>query len=62
MRLVALFSAVFLPITFIVGVYGMNFTYMPELKTRYGYVGVWALIVLTVLGVLFWFRRRGWVR
>lgn len=62
MRLLTLFSAVFLPITFIVGVYGMNFRYMPELESPYGYVGVWTLICATILGVVFWFRRRGWTR
>ncbi|HVZ32994.1 MAG TPA: CorA family divalent cation transporter [Polyangiaceae bacterium] len=62
MRLLTLFSAVFLPITFIVGVYGMNFRHMPELESRYGYIGVWLLIVITVLAVVAWFRRRGWTR
>ena len=49
MRLLTLFSAVFLPITFIVGVYGMNFRFMPELESRYGYIGVWVLIAVTVV-------------
>ena len=62
MRLLTLFSAVFLPITFIVGVYGMNFRYMPELESPYGYIGVWILICATILGVVLWFRRRGWTR
>jgi magnesium transporter len=62
MRLLTLFSAVFLPITFIVGVYGMNFRYMPELDSPYGYAGVWIVIGLTVIGVTAWFRRNGWIR
>jgi magnesium transporter len=62
MRLLTLFSAVFLPITFIVGVYGMNFRYMPELESHYGYVGVWTLIGVTVVAVVTWFRRSGWMR
>jgi len=61
MRLLTLFSAVFLPITFIVGLYGMNFRNMPELQSDYGYAGVWILMVLTVVGVLVWFRKRGFM-
>lgn len=60
MRLLALFSAVFLPITFIVGVYGMNFDHMPELAAPHGYAVVWLAIALTTGGVLLWFKRRGW--
>lgn len=59
-RVLTIFSAFFLPITFIVGVYGMNFEFMPELPLRYGYLGVWIVISVTVLSVAFWFRRNGW--
>lgn len=53
-------SSVFIPLTFIAGVYGMNFEYMPELKWKYGYFFVWG-IMLTVAGTMFWwFRRKGW--
>jgi magnesium transporter len=62
MRLLTLFSAVFLPITFIVGVYGMNFRYMPEIESHYGYFAVWGLIIVTVIAVIAWFRRRGFTR
>jgi len=62
MRLLTLFSTVFLPITFIVGVYGMNFKNMPELDSPYGYVGVWVLILVTVVAVVAWFRRVGLTR
>lgn len=62
MRLLTLFSAVFLPITFIVGVYGMNFRYVPEIESRYGYFAVWGLIVVTVIAVVAWFRSRGFTR
>ncbi len=60
-RVLTIFSAFFLPLTFIVGVYGMNFKYMPELDLRYGYIGVWAAIVATCVGIYLWFRRQGWI-
>ena len=61
MKVLTIFSAIMLPLTFIAGVYGMNFENMPELHSRYGYFG--ALIVMLVIAVvmliLFW--RRGWI-
>jgi magnesium transporter len=60
-RILTIFSAFFLPLTFIVGVYGMNFKHMPELDSPYGYAGVWALIVATCLGIYVWFRKQGWI-
>ncbi len=57
-----LFSALFLPLTFLVGVYGMNFEYMPELSRRWGYPAVWALMIAITLGIYFWFRKRGWLK
>ncbi|MED0671205.1 magnesium/cobalt transporter CorA [Aneurinibacillus aneurinilyticus] len=53
-------SSIFIPLTFIAGVYGMNFDYMPELKWKYGYFIILG-IMLAVAGSLFWwFRRKGW--
>lgn len=62
MRVLTLFSAFFLPLTFIVGVYGMNFDYMPELRQRWGYPAVLAGMGAVTAGIYFWFRRRGWLR
>jgi magnesium transporter len=60
-RILTLFSVFFMPLTFIVGVYGMNFRYMPELFQPWGYPAAWALL-LTVSGVIyFWFRRKKWL-
>ncbi|MGA0558004.1 magnesium/cobalt transporter CorA [Larkinella sp. VNQ87] len=60
MKTLTIFSAIFMPLTFIVGVYGMNFDNMPELHTRNGYYVVLAVMaVLTVLMVVY-FRRRRW--
>jgi magnesium transporter len=61
MKVLTIFSAIMLPLTFIAGVYGMNFDNMPELHSRYGYYGVWALMA-GIAGVMLWlFRKRGWI-
>jgi magnesium transporter len=60
MRVLTVIATVFIPLTFIVGIYGMNFTHMPELAWRWGYVAVWVVMVGTVLGLLVFFRRKGW--
>lgn len=61
MRVLTVFSAFFLPLTFIVGVYGMNFEHMPELGKRWGYPAVIALMAAVCLVIFVWFRRRGWL-
>lgn len=62
MKVLTVFSAFFLPLNFIVGVYGMNFANMPELHWQYGYFAVWLLLCGTTVGIFFWFFRAGWVR
>ncbi|MBA3892404.1 MAG: hypothetical protein H0X69_01735 [Gemmatimonadales bacterium] len=62
MRVLTVFSVFFLPLTFIVGVYGMNFAFMPELRHRGGYPGVLAFMALVTLLIYRWFRGRGWLR
>jgi magnesium transporter len=57
-RLLTIFSAFFLPLTFIAGVYGMNFDFMPELKWRYGYLFSILFMFLIVLIIYIWFRRK----
>ena len=61
MKVLTIFSAIMLPLTFIAGVYGMNFDNMPELKSRYGYFAVLALMILIAVVMLFFFKRRGWI-
>lgn len=60
MALLTLFSVIFIPLTFIVGVYGMNFENMPELRARYGYFVVWGVMVVIAAGMLWYFKKRKW--
>lgn len=62
MKLLTLVSTIFIPLTFIVGVYGMNFRYMPELNYRYGYWVVWGVMIVVALGMLYYFQRKGWFK
>ncbi len=61
MRTLAMYSVFFMPLTFIVGVYGMNFEHIPELHWRFGYPGVWAALVLVSFSLFLWFRKKRWV-
>jgi len=58
MKLLTIFSAFFLPLTFLVGIYGMNFDNMPELKWKSGYFVIWILMLVISLLIFYWFRRR----
>jgi magnesium transporter len=61
MRRLTLVSTVFLPLTFLVGVYGMNFNYMPELTWRYGYFVIWGVMLVIAVGMWVNFRRQKWI-
>lgn len=61
MQLLTIISTIFIPLTFLVGVYGMNFNYMPELEWRYGYFVVWGIMVLMAILMLIYFRRKKWL-
>ena len=60
MKTLTIVSAIFIPLTFIVGVYGMNFKYMPELEYEHGYYTIIGVMVLIVLGMIYYFKRRRW--
>jgi magnesium transporter len=61
MKVLTIFSAIMLPLTFIAGVYGMNFDNMPELHSRFGYYGTLIVMAVVALGMLIFFWRRGWL-
>lgn len=60
-KILTIFSAIILPLSLIAGIYGMNFDNMPELHTRNGYFMTLALMIIIVIGLLFYFWRKGWI-
>lgn len=60
MMVLTVMSSIFIPLTFIVGVYGMNFRHMPELDWKYGYFVVWILMAIIAVEMFLWFKRKGW--
>ncbi len=60
MKTLTVITTIFMPLTFIAGVYGMNFTVMPELETRYGYFVVIGVMSSVGIAMFLWFRRKGW--
>jgi len=61
MKVLTIISTIFIPITFVTGLYGMNFKYMPELNWRWGYFGVLGIVLMVVCVMLVYFRRKRWI-
>lgn len=61
MKVLTIISSIFIPVTFIAGVYGMNFEFMPELKSPYGYGAVWAVMLLIIIVQIIYFRKKKWM-
>jgi magnesium transporter len=61
MRVLTVISTIFIPLTFLVGVYGMNFRHMPELEWRWSYPILWISMIAIGVGMFVMFRRRGWI-
>lgn len=61
MKVLTIIATLFMPLTFIAGLYGMNFHYMPELNWRWGYPAVLTLMLLVIGGMLVFFRRKKWI-
>ena len=60
MKVLTVVSVIFMPLTFVVGIYGMNFDYMPELRQKYGYFIVMAVMFLLVVGMVAFFKKKKW--
>ncbi len=61
MKVLTIIATIFIPLTFIAGIYGMNFQYFPELSWRYGYFIVWGIMILVVATMLVYFRKKKWI-
>ncbi len=61
MKVLTIIATIFIPLTFLAGVYGMNFKHMPELDLPWAYPALWAVMTMSALGMLAYFRRRRWL-
>ncbi|MGD2127188.1 MAG: magnesium/cobalt transporter CorA [Desulfobacteraceae bacterium] len=61
MKVLTIIATIFIPLTFIAGIYGMNFEYMPELKWPSGYFFVWIIMILVAIVMVIYFRRKKWL-
>jgi magnesium transporter len=61
MQLLTIISTIFIPLTFIAGIYGMNFDNIPELHWKYGYVATWIVMIVIVIIMLRYFKRKRWL-
>ncbi|MFP5113211.1 magnesium/cobalt transporter CorA [Bacillaceae bacterium C204] len=62
MKVLTVITTIFMPLTFIAGLYGMNFHYIPELSWKYGYFATLILMVLVAIGMSLWFKKKGWFK
>ncbi len=61
MKVLTIISTIFIPLTFIAGIYGMNFEYMPELGWKYGYPATWGLMIMMVMMMFVFFKKKNWL-
>ncbi len=61
MKVLTIMSTIFIPVTFIAGVYGMNFENMPEIKSQHGYYITWAVMISIILGLIYYFKKKKWL-
>lgn len=61
MKVLTIIATIFIPLTFIAGIYGMNFEYMPELSVPWAYPAVWAIMIIATMGMVYYFRRKKWL-
>jgi magnesium transporter len=61
MKVLTIIATIFMPLTFIAGIYGMNFKYMPELEWRWGYAAVWIIVIIIGVSMLIYFKKKKWM-
>lgn len=61
MKFLTVFSVIFIPLTFIAGIYGTNFDFLPELHYKYSYFIMWGVIITLVIGMLLYFKKKRWL-
>jgi len=61
MKVLTIMATIFIPLTFIAGIYGMNFEFMPELKIPWAYPALWILLITIFVFMIFWFKRKKWL-
>ncbi|MEW4922610.1 magnesium/cobalt transporter CorA [Algibacter sp. 2305UL17-15] len=61
MKVLTIMASIFIPLTFIAGIYGMNFEYIPELRYKYSYFILWGVMIVLFLGMLYYFRKKKWL-
>jgi magnesium transporter len=61
MKVLTIIATIFMPLTFLAGVYGMNFKYMPELEWHWGYFFIWSIMLAIAISMLMYFRRKKWL-
>ena len=61
MKVLTIFASIFIPLTFLAGIYGMNFEYIPELGFKYSYLIFWIVVICVVIGLLIYFKRKKWL-
>ncbi|WP_020403262.1 magnesium/cobalt transporter CorA [Gracilimonas tropica] len=61
MKVLTIIATIFIPLTFIAGIYGMNFQYMPELSVRWAYPAVWVVMISATVVMIYYFRKKNWI-
>lgn len=61
MKVLTIITTIFIPLSFIAGIYGMNFDHMPEIHTKYGYYVLWGIMIAVAMGMVFYFKKRKWL-
>jgi magnesium transporter len=61
MKVLTIMATIFIPLTFVAGIYGMNFKFMPELEWKWSYPILWVLLIIIFSGMLIYFKRKKWL-